>query len=94
MSYRISYGKIQQETPRKPHRLRYCVAAVVLALVIMARILFPAETMQIAEAMFPLTGESAQEALEVFVQNIGAGESLGDAVTAFCQEILDDAREP
>ena len=70
------------------------VAGIAVALAVMARIFCPAETKQLTEALFPLTGESAQEALAVFAQNIRAGEPLGDAVTAFCQEIIDDADEP
>lgn len=91
MSYQISYGMIPQETARRPRRWWYGAAGIVLALAVIARIFYPAETKQLTDALFPLTSESAQEALAVFKQNIRAGESLGDAVTAFCMEIIDDA---
>ena len=91
MSYRISYGEMPQKMPVKPRRWWYGIAVIALVLLVMARILYPAEMRQLTDALFPLTSASAQEALEVFAQNIEAGESIGDAVTAFCQEIINDA---
>ena len=93
MSYKISYG---ESTKKIKNGLKFgrrlpTLAGIVLLLAIMARFFYPEETNQLTEALFPLTSDSSQQALEVFAENIKAGESFGDAVTAFCQEILNDA---
>ena len=90
MSYKISYCGTTQKPFRFPFRLP-AVAGIVLTIAILARIFYPDVTKQLAEALLPLTSSSSQKALEVFAQNIKAGEPFGDAVTAFCQEILNDA---
>ena len=93
MSYKISYGAMSKKTRNKPiFRLKLpVIAGAVLAFAITARVFWPQQTKQLAEALFPLTKASSQEALEVFARNIKAGESFGDAVTAFCQEIIHEA---
>lgn len=90
MSYKISYWEAPQKAPHLPFRLP-AVAGIVLSLAILARIFYPDTTKQLTEALFPLTSDSSQQALEVLAEKIKAGESFGDAVTAFCQEILNDA---
>ena len=93
MSYKISYGIMSNKTRRKPiFRFRLpVIAGAVLALAITARVFWPRQTKQLSEALFPLTKTSSQAALEVFARNIKAGESFGDAVAAFCQEIINEA---
>ena len=91
MSYKISYGQPPGTAKQRANiRILPIMAGIMLALAIFARICYPAETKQLTEALLPLTSASSQEALEVFTQNIKAGESLGDAVTAFCLEILNE----
>ena len=93
MSYKISYWNPQYKAKgiSKSGVWLVIAAGIVLALAISARIFHPEETKQLAEALFPLTRASSQEALEGFTQNIKAGESFGDAVTAFCLEIINEA---
>ena len=93
MSYKISYGTMSGKTRNKAiFRFRIpVIAGVVLILATTVRLLCPQQTKQLTEALFPLTKASSQEALEVFAQNIKAGESFGDAVSAFCQEIIHEA---
>ena len=91
MSYKISYGAMPKKTVSRYRAWLPATAIFLVALTVLARLLFPDETKQLMETLFPLTSESAQDALEVFSQNIRAGLSLGDAVTAFCMEIIDDA---
>ena len=91
MSYKISYGQPPGTAKQRANtRILPIMAGIMLAFAIFARICYPEETKQLTAALFPLTSASSQEALEVFTQNIKAGESLGDAVTAFCLEILDE----
>ena len=91
MSYKISYGKDSEKSKKTGKIWRPAIAVLVITLVIMARIIYPEDTKQLTEALFPLTSESAQTALEVFTKNIKAGESFNDSVTAFCLEIIDEA---
>ena len=92
MSYKISYGNAPDRTKtilNSRGRL-LVVAGIVITLSVSARILYPEETKLLTEVLLPLTSDSSQEALEVFAQNIKAGESFGDAVTEFCQEIINE----
>ena len=93
MSYKISYSE-KSKSARKERRsgIYVPIAAVFILLAAMlARMIYPAETKQITEALFPLTNADTRTALEVFAQNIKEGESFSDAVTAFCLEIIDEA---
>lgn len=93
MAYKISYGAMPGKSKSKQNRLPLRLAAGVFAIVlaITLRFLYPEETRRFSNALFPMTAASSQEALAAFAENIRAGESFGDAATAFCQEILDDA---
>lgn len=93
MSYKISYGETDRRTAKrqKTHFLRPAMAVLIIATAIALRLFYPEETKKLTETLFPLTSASSQKALEVFSQNIKAGESFGDAVTAFCLEIIDEA---
>lgn len=91
MSYKISYGDNGNERCRQPHIFKVVAALLMVLLVVAARLCYPDETKQLSQALFPLTSVSSQQAIEVFKHNISAGESLGDAITAFCQEIINEA---
>ena len=92
MSYRITYGPEQDSISKRKFQLHLPVAAVLAVLLAVAiRFTYPEETKQLAETLFPLTSAASQEALEAFSENIRAGESFGDAVTAFCLEIINEA---
>lgn len=91
MSYKISYGNESEKSKITGRIWRPAIAGLVLSLAIMARFVFPKDTKQLTEALFPLTSESVQTALEVFTENIKAGESFNEAATAFCLEIIDEA---
>lgn len=91
MSYKISYAIADKlSKPKARHGVRV-MAVLVIALAVVARFVYPEETKQLAEALFPLSSDSSQQALKVFSENIKAGESFGDAVTAFCWEIIHES---
>ena len=93
MSYRIRYASSQPlSTMQKKHHLQIPIAALLLiAAILVLRCVFPEETQRLAEAVIPLSRESTQEALAAFAEDIKAGESFGDAATAFCLEIIHEA---
>ena len=93
MSYKISYGSSAEKRTAKQGSQRWLAGVAVLVIILagIARYYYPEETKQLSEALFPLTSESSQRALKAFSENIRAGESVGDAVTAFCQEIIHES---
>lgn len=88
MSYKISYAIADKLAKHKARHGVRAMAVLVIALAVVARFVYPEETKQLAEALFPLSSDSSQQALKVFSESIRAGESFGDAVTAFCWEII------
>ena len=92
MSYKISYVEMSKRS-KKDKRSRWLLPAALaaVALAIGMRFFYPDATKLLTEALFPLTSASSQAALEVLSQNIKAGDSFSDAVTAFCQEIIYEA---
>ena len=78
MGYRIIYGKEKRRISRQSKALIVMIA--VCAALIAAACFVKSEVQ--------LPGE----ALERMVQSVQAGESLSDAVTAFCREIVDNAK--
>ena len=93
MSYKIQYGNLPQKAELKQRKRLYLpgFAIILVALALAARLLYPTQMNRLTDALFPLSSDSSKEALKTFSQHISAGEPLKDAVTAFCQEIIDEA---
>ena len=88
MGYRIVYGEdpFEEQGKRKSY-LRTMTAGFALALVVLARIFWPTGTEILREHLLP--GDN--DALLQLTENLQAGEPIGDAVTAFCQQIVREA---
>lgn len=84
MGYRIVYEK--REKRKLPIKK---IMIFVLGAVTAAVLLWPASRNRLREWMLPGDAEVTAEALQGLVSDLGDGESLGDAVTAFCKEIID-----
>ena len=93
MSYKIQYSDIPVKTEHKQRKRPYLPAfAIIFAcLALAARLLYPTQMNRLTDALFPLSSDSSKEALKTFSQHISEGEPFKDAVTAFCQEIIDEA---
>lgn len=94
MGYRIEYGS--QGELRKPLKRKYPYAAIatvacVLALVAGAITLKHTGLTFVQELLLPGDPAVTASALENMVDNIKDGDSITDAITAFCQEIIDNA---
>lgn len=92
MGYRIEYGQMKEEDtgrqssiPAFPLMLA-CAFAVFLLSV---GIFYPEGTRWAKETFGP--GASFLEAADTMAANLREGISVGDAVTAFCREIIEDA---
>ena len=94
MGYRIEYGS--QGELRKPldHKRSYsaiAAAVCVLALVAGAIAIKHAGLSWVQEVLLPGDPAVTAAALENMVENIKEGNSIAEAVTAFCREIVENA---
>ena len=83
MGYRIVYGK--QEKWKFPKKKTLLLVFAAMAMVVM---LWPAGRNALREWMLPGDTEVTSQALQGLAADLSDGESLGDAVTAFCKEII------
>ena len=94
MSYRIAYKSFGEEK-RKPvsKKRKSAIAAGILVAVLVAGAISVKQTGLKWVQTFLLPGDPTvtAAALEAFAQDLKDGESIRDAVTAFCQEIMEHA---
>ncbi len=88
MSYKISYGPTSKDTGRTVRGRLPMIALMLFLLSVAARSFWPAEMERLAQMLFPWSQESVQEAASVYIEQIKAGQSVGDSITALCKEIL------
>ena len=90
MGYRIVYGEdpFVERKERKSH-LRAMTAAFLLAFVVLVRCCWPQGAALLRQTLLP----GDDEAFRQMTADIQAGEPVGDAVTAFCRSIVEDALE-
>ena len=88
MSYQIIYGEDKRncsyyQKSKKKRRVNIAAILIVLALIFIlsGRILTKEERVV------------ANAAMDNFAENIAEGEGLGDAVTAFCRDIIKSAND-
>lgn len=87
LSYRIDYGK-KPETKVYFLRQQILIASFLLLFVISLHASWPEGIALLRKYLLGDTISGQAEALLTMVENLRSGESLGDAVTVFCQEIL------
>lgn len=94
MGYRIDYGPAE---PQKKNKLWETVKMQVLTAVFAAaftigvRTWWPEGTAQLRAWLLPGEPSVTQTAFSNLVDDLRNGTQLGDAVTAFCREIIADA---
>lgn len=88
MGYRIVYGDdpFPRES-RHPGRLRLLTAGFALAFVVAVRCFWPEGTRMLRSVLLP--GDNA--AFVQMTEEIRAGAPVGDAVTAFCRSVVEEA---
>lgn len=83
MGYRITYEKQEKgKIPRKK------IVLIMVGTIIAALLLWPAGRSCLRELILPGDAEVTAEAFQGLAEDLGEGESLGDAITAFCKEII------
>ena len=94
MSYRIEYrsgGELRKSWKPKRPIGRVAVVICVLSLVAGALAIKHTGLSWVKTVLLPGDPAVTAAALENMVENIRDGESLVDAVTAFCREIIENA---
>ena len=87
MGYRIIYGQDPfRKKPEKSH-LGPLSAGFALAFLILVRCFWPQGAAKLRQTLLP--GDMA--AFQRMTEEIRAGEPIGDAVTAFCRGIVEEA---
>ncbi len=89
MGYRIEYSKdIKQGSPRRS----WALPALIGIIALLAVLEFAGIKEQITAFFLPGDPAVTAAAFDGFLENVRAGESAGDAITAFCREIIASAR--
>lgn len=91
MAYRIDYGPAQPEEKSCTLRLQVLTASFLLLFVLLVKQAWPEGTAKLQEIFLPGDAHSTQTAFQELISDLQNGEGLGDAVTAFCEEIIDHA---
>ena len=89
MGYRIVYG--EEPTLRRKSRLGLWTAVFLLIFVTAVRLAWPEGAEQLRTVLEP-RGETV-EAFSQMVANVGAGQGMGEAVTAFCRSVVTSAQQ-
>ena len=88
VGYRIEYGKTAEKFQIVDRKKKPFPVAVVAGLMILATLMIPKSREVVRDLILPGDGAVTAAAIETLVDGLRAGESLGDAVTVFCQEII------
>lgn len=83
MGYRIVYGRKERKriSPKK-------IGAIFAVMIVVAILMLPSSRAVVAEILLPGDPEVTASALQTLVSDLGEGQGIGDAVTAFCHEII------
>lgn len=88
MGYRIIYGEEPfEKSGEGKSRLRVLTAVWLLVFVLLVRLCWPQGTKVLQQTLVP----RADSAYMQMQSDIQAGEPIADAVTAFCQRIVEEA---
>ena len=91
MPYRITYGPAivpHGHNQDKPSRLRLLTAAWLMVFSLLVRTFFPAGCAQLRVLLLPDPQSITQATLSSFMSSMRNGEQFGDALYAFCEEII------
>lgn len=93
MAYRIRYGPPQKGERGGRILDKKIVPFILVALLIVAAALGVSNP-TVKEYLIPGNPEVTEAALIDFIDDIKQGAAFGDAMTAFCREIIDNAAIP
>ena len=90
LRYRIIYDKNSKYSIKRAHpfKLKYLISGCFILLII-AVLLIPSYRTKICEKLLPGGSVVTTNALQEFSNTIDRGESLSNALDAFCETIMD-----
>ena len=94
MGYTIQYGpagKAEAAWHAKRRKKSGVILAVCVLAVAFVAIVLSGDFEQIKNYLIPGDLEVTKAAFAQFTENIRQGDTVGDAITAFCREIIDGA---
>lgn len=97
MSYVIRYGSEDTRTKAsRIHRTRLSAmtAGFFLGFLLLTKLFWPDGTSMLRQILLPGNEEVTARAVTVLVEDLRAGEPVGDAVRAFCGEIIAHGNDP
>lgn len=92
MGYRVEYGPHRKkDAPRRWSHLKIQILTTVFLLIFAfgVREIWPEGDAKLKELLLPGQPSVTESAFENLVADLKEGDSLGDAVTAFCREIIE-----
>ena len=90
MGYKVQYGVNRHERRNRRALLRKWVIAILLDVILVTAWVMDMRG-TLYEALLPGDPVVTASALENLRQDLASGEPLGEAVTAFCREVIDGA---
>lgn len=96
MSYTIHYGSEMPKFSPKKKSYAGLVGAVIIIMVCSAAIGFaiPRQAEQFVQALFPWTRMEVRSTLADLREEVKDGMPMADAISAFCHEIIYEAKIP
>ena len=92
MAYSTQYGKCRFDKPIiRKKKFGWIAALALLIAVLLLQMIYPAQMKEFREAALPFFEEDVQSALLDMAKDIKEGMAPGQAVKAFCEEIIQGA---
>ena len=95
MAYRIVYGPMPKATsPGRQISLRISMMTVVFLLlfVLLVKQTWPEGTDMLRSVLLPGEPGKTETAVQTLLEDMRNGEPVGDAVTAFCRQIIENGQ--
>lgn len=92
MGYRVVYGqmpRVEKRRSGRPLRLQALTAVFLLVFTLTVRQAWPEGQKVLRQFLIPGEPTVTEEAFRDMLEDIQQGESIGDAVTAFCTQIVE-----
>ncbi len=90
MGYRIAYSSIGKRLKRNRKKSTAVVAVLVIMILVIGAIAVKSIGLTwVKEVLLPGDPNVTAAALEDLAENLRNGESIGDAIRVFCQEIIE-----
>lgn len=97
MGYIIAYNgadAVKRATMHRKSKLPALTVAFLLTFLLLTELFWPAGKEKLRHILLPGDPDVTAHAVTVLVDDLRAGEPVGEAVKAFCSEILDHAEYP